>query len=249
MQHLSHYKYLLDQCQEDKRRAEILHKESIRFGFHKSIFQLNVGKPTALDRGHFRLMRQMTWNEFDTAHWARYGIGQQKKFVRELCLSSDPIVLDVHNCAEYWDKKSDYSIIKQLFSRQKINGAIIMPIYQPAGRTSYIAWFCKNLIAASYALESRKLDLISLGNYFIQSLDESKAIEKENNDIELTISQKEWQCLYLAAKGLTEKEMARELTRSSDTVKFHLRNAMRKLCAKNRTHAVAIAIKMGIIKN
>jgi LuxR family quorum sensing-dependent transcriptional regulator len=52
----------------------------------------------------------------------------------------------------------------------------------------------------------------------------------------------------LSAQGLTEKEMAGRLARSADTIKFHLRNAARKLAAKNRTQAVAKALKLGIIR-
>ena len=37
------------------------------------------------------------------------------------------------------------------------------------------------------------------------------------------------------------------VSRSRDTVHFHLQNAIRKLDANNRTHAVAIACSRGLI--
>jgi DNA-binding CsgD family transcriptional regulator len=58
---------------------------------------------------------------------------------------------------------------------------------------------------------------------------------------------REAECLTWAARGKTSEEIARVLHRSSETVEFHLSNAMLKLGARNRTHAVAIATARGLI--
>ena len=50
------------------------------------------------------------------------------------------------------------------------------------------------------------------------------------------------------ADGLSNKAIAQALFISEGTVKFHLRNAAKKLSAKNRTQAVALALQMGMIK-
>ena len=53
--------------------------------------------------------------------------------------------------------------------------------------------------------------------------------------------------LQLIAEGNANKEIGARLSVSEDTVKGHVRNIMSKLSAKDRTHAVTIGLKRGII--
>lgn len=53
------------------------------------------------------------------------------------------------------------------------------------------------------------------------------------------LSRRERTLLEAMAKGLTNKELARELGISTNTVKFHLSNLYEKLSLKNRAQAVA----------
>ena len=53
--------------------------------------------------------------------------------------------------------------------------------------------------------------------------------------------------LRLVAKGNANKEIAAQLSLTEETVKSHIRNILAKLEAKDRTHAVAIGVKRGII--
>ena len=63
-----------------------------------------------------------------------------------------------------------------------------------------------------------------------------------------SLTPRELECLTWAARGKTTEEIARSLHRSSETVEFHLSNAMQKLAASNRAHAVAIACVSGLIR-
>jgi DNA-binding NarL/FixJ family response regulator len=65
------------------------------------------------------------------------------------------------------------------------------------------------------------------------------------NDEPLT--RREVLVLTSIAKGNTNKEAADELKLSMETVKAHLKTILSKLSAKDRTHAVAIAIRRGVI--
>jgi DNA-binding CsgD family transcriptional regulator len=60
-------------------------------------------------------------------------------------------------------------------------------------------------------------------------------------------SAREVEVLALAAEGQTNEQMARVLFLSEDTVKSHLVNVRRKLRARNRAHAVAIAYRSGFL--
>ena len=54
-----------------------------------------------------------------------------------------------------------------------------------------------------------------------------------------TLSRKERAMLEALSQGLTNKELARELSVSVNTVKFHLSNLYDKLAVKNRAQAIA----------
>ena len=51
----------------------------------------------------------------------------------------------------------------------------------------------------------------------------------------------------LLAQGLNGEQVAEHLVLSSETVKTHIRNAMQKLEAATRVHAIAIALRDGYI--
>lgn len=61
------------------------------------------------------------------------------------------------------------------------------------------------------------------------------------------LSPREVEVLKCAACGSANKSIASQLGISEDTVKAHMKNVLAKLYANDRTHAVMIAIKRGII--
>ncbi len=62
-----------------------------------------------------------------------------------------------------------------------------------------------------------------------------------------TLSGREREIMQLLAEGRTGDEVAEWLVLSAETVKTHIRNAMTKLEARNRVHAIAIALRDGVI--
>jgi len=56
----------------------------------------------------------------------------------------------------------------------------------------------------------------------------------------------EMRVLEMLPQGLSNREIGAALSVSEPTVKTHLRHAMRKLQARDRTHAAAIALRAGI---
>jgi DNA-binding NarL/FixJ family response regulator len=62
------------------------------------------------------------------------------------------------------------------------------------------------------------------------------------------LSPKERAVLTLISRGLSNKEIARELWVSEQTVKFHLTNIYRKLGVANRTEAARAAFRFGLAR-
>jgi DNA-binding NarL/FixJ family response regulator len=62
-----------------------------------------------------------------------------------------------------------------------------------------------------------------------------------------SISTRELEVLSLVAAGRRNKEIASELSIAEDTVKMHVRNILSKLQVNDRTEAVTIALRRGII--
>lgn len=61
------------------------------------------------------------------------------------------------------------------------------------------------------------------------------------------LSERELEVLRLVASGLTNKEVAASMYLSAETVKAHLETIYRKLDATDRTHAVAVALREGLL--
>ena len=62
------------------------------------------------------------------------------------------------------------------------------------------------------------------------------------------LTPRETDVLRLVAKGNANKAIGARLSLTEETVKSHIRSVLAKLGANDRTHAVAIAVKRGIIE-
>lgn len=63
----------------------------------------------------------------------------------------------------------------------------------------------------------------------------------------VTLTRREIEVLQLLAEGLSNKAIAQLLVISDSTVEFHLRRIYRKWGVHNRTSAVVVAIRHGVI--
>src|SRR5262245_8327894 len=63
----------------------------------------------------------------------------------------------------------------------------------------------------------------------------------------LALSEREREVLHLVAEGLPTKQIARSLSITERTVKFHINSIFHKLGAENRAQAVALAAQRGLL--
>ncbi len=73
------------------------------------------------------------------------------------------------------------------------------------------------------------------------------AVEMAEHHVDDALTQREIEVLREVAAGNANKMVAQRLAVSEETVKAHMKNILSKLGANDRTHAVTIALKRGII--
>ena len=61
------------------------------------------------------------------------------------------------------------------------------------------------------------------------------------------LTERELEVLQLVARGLSNKDVARAIGRTDETVKIHLKNTFAKLGVADRTEAVTVALTRGLI--
>jgi DNA-binding NarL/FixJ family response regulator len=74
------------------------------------------------------------------------------------------------------------------------------------------------------------------------------AAELADHAAEDNLTSREIDVLRLIASGNANKVIADQLSIAEETVKSHVTNILSKLGANDRTHAVTIALKRGIIE-
>ena len=62
------------------------------------------------------------------------------------------------------------------------------------------------------------------------------------------LSPREREIMNLMAEGMTAEQIGAKITVAIETVRTHVRNVIRKLQARNRVHAIAIALERGEIQ-
>lgn len=94
---------------------------------------------------------------------------------------------------------------------------------------------------------------VSAGGSLLQPVVASKLIDHvsgasfENEDSLASLTEREMDVMELLAQGKTNKEIAVKLVISERTVKFHVSSIFNKLGAGNRTEAVTIAARQGLV--
>ena len=107
--------------------------------------------------------------------------------------------------------------------------------------------------ARGYLLKTATMDTLSKairiaarGGFYLDS-EVASAVEGGDNFVPEPVPVREREVLLLAARGLSGKEIAAKLFISERTVQTHLASIYDNLGAKNKTEAMLLAIKYGIV--
>jgi DNA-binding NarL/FixJ family response regulator len=91
------------------------------------------------------------------------------------------------------------------------------------------------------------LEVVAEGGTYVDPRLRPALLSRRSTERLPTLSNREREVLDLLAQGLTGEAVAERLVLSAETVKTHIRNAMSKLEAHTRVHAIAIALREGFI--
>jgi DNA-binding CsgD family transcriptional regulator len=111
----------------------------------------------------------------------------------------------------------------------------------PDGGQLRVAW-----CGVANALPGQHLIVLAPADWPEDELIEDHCEVGERQRVSLT--QREREVLNLIAAGADQQQIADELTIAVPTVRTHVRNLLRKLGARNRPHAIALAMQDGVLE-
>jgi DNA-binding NarL/FixJ family response regulator len=94
---------------------------------------------------------------------------------------------------------------------------------------------------------ARAIQTVGRGGVYVDPVLAGALAAAETGSLKL-LSKREREVLRLLADGLRNEEIGSRLHIAAETARAHIRNAMRKLGAATRTHAVALALRQSIIE-
>lgn len=110
-----------------------------------------------------------------------------------------------------------------------------------AGRSRYILLF---LMPENTAHSSQRVMEAGLLAGYVLSMRTSR---KVNMDREMDLTERELECIYWIAEGKTSDEIAVILGISKNTINNYITSVMRKTATKNRSEAIAYAVRNNLV--
>ena len=180
-------------------------------------------------------------------------IDWHRHYQEEGYLVDDPVVARAKhtNMPFFWnDTLNDPGITKrgvriiQEAREFKLNNGVFVPIYGPRGLEGSVAFGGQDLRCDTEI--SHILHLVSLYSYSHFSL---LSHNKDNYKISTSsLTSRELECLKWVSSGKTSLEISIILSITKNTADWYLNSAIHKLGATSRAHAVAIAIRQGLLR-
>src|SRR3954451_20477760 len=93
------------------------------------------------------------------------------------------------------------------------------------------------------------LKTVAEGGTYVDPRLHSALLSRKATSTQKSLSKREREIMDLLAQGLTGEQVPERLFLSPETIKTHIRNAMNKLEAHTRVHAIAIALREGFISS
>jgi len=106
----------------------------------------------------------------------------------------------------------------------------------------------RRVYQGEYPINEYLLSRPAVALHVLNQFQDLLLVEKEVEPLLSPLSPRETEILKCIAQGNANKEIAYTLGICNQTVKNHVTSIMRKLAANDRTHAVVLALRYGLIK-
>ena len=111
-----------------------------------------------------------------------------------------------------------------------------------------LAYQVRRVSQGEYPINEYLLSRPVVALHVLKQFQDLLLVEKEVEPLLSPLSPRETEILEYIAQGNANKEIAYTLGICNQTVKNHVTSIMRKLAANDRTHAVVLALRYGLIK-
>ncbi len=129
-----------------------------------------------------------------------------------------------------------------------LSRGITVPVHLPFHRFAVMSAIADDHCRDWATVRSRARDpLFRLMHVFTKAIHDLGYEDQIDTVEPVRLTPRERECLRWASAGKTSSETAIIIGRSVETVRLHMKNAIRKLDATNRSQAVATAIHFGLI--
>jgi len=244
-----HYRNLIQRQTTLEGAGQALAKAADALGWDLAGFQIEIrgSAPPRTPSGEY-IHHVMGWPTQYLRGWAQLGMGERCP-VAQRCL--DTLESFFWTCSaddRIWRGASLTSGQREVldYYGELVSGGMAVCVRRGQGKAGYISWCKRGSRSLRERYERTFSSAFLLSHAFIYHAEQLGMGRGDAADAP-EFSSRELECLLWAARGKTEEEISLILCRSPATVHFHLRNAVNKLGARNRTHAVAIACTRGLI--
>jgi DNA-binding CsgD family transcriptional regulator len=213
--------------------------------FHSDIHQATL--PRAHD-GEF-IGTAMGWQAKTVHEWVKLGLARACPIGLHCADATEPFLWDCELNSAAWQGRRllpEHRAVLNLYQND-VCGGVTVPVRR-AGKTGYVSWCARERDRLQSRYQSTLSSVHLISHTFMRQIDCLIDAREGLGEAKGPLTRRELECLTWAARGKTTSEIADLLHRSSETVEFHLSNAMSKLDARNRAHAVAIGCIRGIIR-
>lgn len=234
------------ECYDFQHCLDTLHEVASDLGFTQVLYARQVVKPRLenerwaplrLNVRNFPQGWENIWREFE-CHDPYYHACFDGTLPFEWAeVQSNESLKDKERAA--WKYLADFGLVR----------GMTIPIHLPNGKFAIVSAIVdKSSANWSTIYEINRNNMLQMAHVFHNTITDKGYVEQVDVAVQKTLSPRECECLSWAALGKTSPEIAIILDRSVETVRLHIKNAMLKLDASTRIHAVAKAVHLGILE-
>lgn len=185
------------------------------------------------------------WLDADLRYWEDASFALRATFVLAARCCAEPFYFR-HGRLGAWRPSSALARINQKgpIPGMGVGAAIVAPVYLPGGAIGAVTWASPNPeVEVEAVFETAAAELHALSLRFLATYAEWRGEQV----LPVQLTRREIQVLKGMARGKTNGDIAAFLEVSEPTVRFHAKNAARKLDASGRTQLIRRAVTLGYI--